>query len=157
MHCIICKCIYNLQFRCGKTTNLEMIRWSVSHQNGDHITRIHNIIYQCYKYWVMAIILINDWSADRLRFHRFTTPNSTYIVNSTYVLIVHIKTHFSKYSSCMMSFWEYVFDTYLCKYICLLPGKEIVKLNFTKKLVKYRNRIKIIIHKVIQFHEFFFF
>ena len=101
-----------LQFRCGKTTNLEMIRWSVSHQNGDHITRIHNIMCQCYKFWVMAIILINDWSADRLRFHRFTTPNSTYIVNSTYVLIVHIKTHFSKYSSCMMSFWEYIFDIY---------------------------------------------
>ena len=64
-----------LQFRCHKTTNLEMICWSVSHQNGDHIPRIHNNMYQCYKFWVMAIILINDWSADRLQFHCFTTPN----------------------------------------------------------------------------------
>ena len=64
-----------LQFRCGKTTNLEMIRWSVSHQNGDHITRIHNIMCQCYKFWVMAIILINGWSADRLQFHRLMTPS----------------------------------------------------------------------------------
>ena len=53
-----------------------MIRWSVSHQNSGHNP----------KFTTLYINVINsglwpstDWSADRLQFHRYTTPSIYYV------------------------------------------------------------------------------